>query len=121
VTESERAAAAACIGAADVDLGVVQVMLDTDEAPPLEAARLLLGSVETELGRLASAAETDTETARRLLSVRDDLSGYLLAAGALETAGAPTDGVVRMLRRAVGNARAGLDVAGPTPVGAIRR
>jgi len=110
VTESQRAAAAASIDAADVDLGVVQALLDTDEAPPLEAARHLLGSVESELGRLASAAETDTETARRLLSVRADLSGHLLAAGALETAGAPADGVARMLRRAAEMTRVGLGV-----------
>jgi hypothetical protein len=121
MTGPQQAAAAASIDAADVDLGVVQALLATNETPPLDAARHLLGTVESELGRLASAAETDTETARRLLSVRADLSGHLLAAGALETAGAPTDGVARMLRRAAGIARAGLGSAGRMPVGATRR
>jgi len=119
VTPSERAATAAEIDAADVELGVAQTLL-TDDAPEVDAARYLLASVEAALGRLASAPDTDTETAGHLLSVRADLCGHLLAAGALETAGAPLDGVARMLRRAAGTARTGLG-ADRSPVGAGRR
>jgi len=112
-------ATAASIDAADVDLGVAETLLDSDIAPSVEAARALLSSVERSLGRLASAPDTDTGTAGQLLSVRADLSGHLLAAGALETAGAPVDGVARMLRRAAGIARIGLGAfEGRTPVGA---
>ena len=113
----ERAATAARIDAADVDLGAAQTLLEADDPRALEAARQLLTAIEADLGRMASAADTDT--ARQLLSVRADLSGHLLSAGALETAGAPADGVMRMLRRATGIARAGLWLAAPrTPVGA---
>ena len=119
MTEPERSATAAGIDAADVELGVAQTLL-ADDVPAVDAARYLLASVDAALGRLASAPETDTETAGHLLSVRADLSGHLLAAGALETAGAPADGVARMLRRAAGIARAGLG-AERTPVGAGRR
>jgi hypothetical protein len=122
VTETERPAAAAGIDAADVELGVAQTLLQADDAVAMDAARHLLAAVDAALGRLASSAETDTDTAGHLLSVRADLSGHLLAAGALETAGAPADGVARMLRRAAGTARAGLGVAsGRAPVGAGRR
>lgn len=121
MTEPERAAAAALIDAADVDLGVAQTLLEADHPRALDTARELLSAIEADLGRMASAPDTDTETARRLLSVRADLSGHLLAAGALETAGAPADGVTRMLRRATGIARAGLWLAAPSPVGAGRR
>jgi hypothetical protein len=115
------AAAAAGLDAADVDLGVAQTLLEADHPRALDAARQLLTSIEADLGRLASAAETDTDTARDLLSVRADLSGHLLAAGALETAGAPVDGVARMLRRAAGTARAGLAARRRrAPVGAGR-
>ena len=115
----ERAATAARIDAADVDLDAAQTLLEADNPRAREAARQLLTAIEADLGLMASAADTDTETARQLLSVRADLSGHLLAAGALETAGAPADGVTRMLRRATGIARAGLWLAAPrTPVGA---
>lgn len=119
MTEPGRAATAAGIDAADVDLGVVQTLLQSEDAVAVEAATSLLFSVDRSLGRLASAPDTDTDTARRLLSVRADLSGHLLAAGALETAGAPADGVARMLRRAAEIARTGLGVR--APVGAGRR
>jgi hypothetical protein len=119
VTAPGRTAAAAAIDAAEAELGVVQALLLSDDGPAVDAARHLLASIEAQLGRLASAADTDTETAARLVSVRADLSGHLLAAGALENAGAPPDGVARMLRRAVGTARDGL--APRTPVGAGRR
>jgi hypothetical protein len=119
VTQPERSVAAVAIDAADVELDVAQTLLQADGTPAVDAARHLLASVDAVLGRLASAPETDTETAGHLLSVRADLSGHLLAAGALETAGAPADGVARMLRRAAGVARAGLTVAAErTPVGA---
>ena len=122
MTAPERPATAAGIDAADVDLGVAETLLQADDTLAVDAARNLLASVDAALGRLASSAETDTDTAGHLLSVRADLSGHLLAAGALETAGAPADGVARMLRRAAGIARAGLGVAsGRTPVGAGRR
>lgn len=120
--QPEQAAAAAVIDAADVELGVAELLLRAGDASAVDAARLLLTSVEAELGRLASRAETDTDTARQLVSVRSDLSGHLLAAGALETAGAPADGVARMLRRAAGIARAGLSAERlRTPVGAAQR
>ena len=124
MTRPEDAATAAGIDAADVELSVAQTLLHSEDGAAVDAARHLLTSVEAELGRLASATETDTETAGRLVTVRADLSGHLLAAGALETAGAPADGVARMLRRAAGIARAGLAASGapePTPVGAGRR
>jgi hypothetical protein len=122
VIQPEQAAAAAVIDAADVELGVAELLLRAGDASAVDAARLLLTSVEAELGRLASRAETDTDTARQLVSVRSDLSGHLLAAGALETAGAPADGVARMLRRAAGIARAGLSAERlRTPVGAAQR
>ena len=117
----EQAATAAGIDAADVELAVAETLLHSDDALAVDDARHVLASVEADLGRLASAADTDTETARDLLTVRADLSGHLLAAGALETAGAPTDGVARMLRRAAGIARAGLSGRlRRTPVGAGR-
>jgi hypothetical protein len=122
VTEPEQAAAAAGISAADAQLGVAQSLLQSDDGAAVDAARRRLAAVEAELGRLASAIETDTATARHLLSVRADLSGHLLAAGALETAGAPAGGVARMLRRAVGIARGGLAAhLWRTPVGAGQR
>lgn len=122
MTGPDPAAAAARIDAADLDLEVAQTLLEADDPRALDAARQLLMSIEADLGRMASAADTDTDTARQLLSVRADLSGHLLAAGALETAGAPADGVTRMLRKATGIARAGLWLAAPpTPVGAGRR
>jgi hypothetical protein len=121
VTDPERAAAAAGLDAADVDLSVAQALLQSEEASAVDAARALLASVDGELERLASASATETRTARELLSVRADLSGHLLAAGALETAGAPADGVARMLRRAANIARAGLADALRRPVGAGQR
>ena len=119
----EQTATAASIDAADVELGVAQTLLLSEDDEAVEAARHVLSTVEADLGRLASATDTDTDTARQLLSVRADLSGHLLAAGALETAGAPADGVARMLKRAAGAARAGLPAGKrrwPTPVGAGR-
>jgi hypothetical protein len=122
VTGPERSAAAAGIDAADVELRVAQSLLQSADVTSVDAARHLLGSVEAALGRLASASDTETETARQLLSVRADLSGHLLAAGALETAGAPADGVARMLKRAAGIARAGLAAdRWCAPVGAGQR
>lgn len=122
MTDLERAAAAAAMDAADVELGVAETLLRVGDAAAVDAARLLLASVEAELAHLASGPDTDNETARHLLSVRSDMGGHLLAAGALETAGAPTDGVARMLRRAAGIARTGLAAhAWRTPVGAGQR
>ena len=112
-----REGTAAELDAADVELGAAQALLESDGAASVDAARYLLASVEAALGRLASAPDTDTETARHLLSVRADLSGHLLAAGALETAGAPADGVARMLRRAAEIARTGLGVCAPVGAG----
>ena len=112
---SEQTATAAGIDAADAELGVAEMLLHSEDGV-VDTARQLLTAVEVELGRLASTAETDTETAGRLLSVRADLSGHLLAAGALETAGAPPNGVARMLRRAARAARAGLASGTRTPV-----
>lgn len=108
MTTSEWAATADEIDAAEVELAVAEALLHSGDALAVDDARHVLACVEADLGRLASAAYTDTETARRLLMVRADLSGHLLAAGALETAGAPVDGVARMLRRAAGTARVGL-------------
>jgi len=105
VTAPDPTASAVAIDTAEVELSVADALLRSVDATSLDAARHLLASVESELGRVASAADTDTDTARRLLSVRADISGHLLAAGALETAGAPADGVARMLRRAAGVAR----------------
>jgi hypothetical protein len=117
VTDPKLAAAAAGIDAADVDLGTAQTLLHSDDAVAVDAATALLFSVERSLGRLASAPDTDTDTAGHLLSVRADLSGHLLAAGALETAGAPADGVARMLRRAAEIARVGLSARAPVGAG----
>jgi len=113
VTNPKRSATEAGIDAADVDLGVAQTLLQSEDAAAVAAATALLFSVERSLGRLASAPEADTDTAGHLLTVRADLSGHLLAAGALEAAGAPTGGVARMLRRAAEIARAGLGVRAP--------
>ncbi|MBV8560367.1 MAG: hypothetical protein JO050_06310 [Acidimicrobiia bacterium] len=122
MTGPEQAATAAGIDAADVELAVAETLLHSDDALAVDDARHVLTSVEADLGRLASAPDTDTDTARQLLTVRADLSGHLLAAGALETAGAPADGVARMLRRAAGTARAGLSGGfWRAPVGAGRR
>ena len=117
---SERTVTADGIDAADAELGVAETLLHSEDGVAVDTARQLLTAVEAELGRLASTAETDTETAGRLLSVRADLSGHLLAAGALETAGAPLSGIARMLRRAARAARAGLASGTRTPVGAGR-
>ena len=117
MTEPRPAATDTDIDAADGDLGVVQTLLQSDDAVAVEAATALLFSVDRALRTLASAPDTDTETARRLLSIRADLSGHLLAAGALETAGAPAAGVARMLRRAAEIARAGLGMRAPVGVG----
>ena len=117
MTDPDRAAITADINAADVDLGVAQTLLHLEDAVAVEAATALLFSVDRALRLLASAPDIDTETARRVLSIRADLSGHLLAAGALETAGAPAAGVARMLRRAAEIARAGLGVLAPVGAG----
>src|SRR5690242_14422603 len=68
----------------------------------------MLGSVEMLLGHLAIERGIETDLADRLLSLRDDLGGHLLAAAALDDVGVPSRAAVELLRRAADTTQAGL-------------
>jgi hypothetical protein len=86
----------------DRKLRVVERLLDSAADDPLhrEEATALLASVESALGQLLREVDTDAATAGRLLGLRDDLGGYLLAAAHLDAVGGPPDTAVDLLRRA---------------------
>jgi hypothetical protein len=118
---TERAPGAV-IAALESDLAIARALLVSDDRDAVDAAGKLLAGVDAALGQLVSDVDADTETARRLLSVRADLSGHLLAAGALDSAGAHMGVAARMLRRAAGKALEGLEEGelDRSPVGAGR-
>ena len=101
VAQSRLTVLEARLGAADRALG----------SRPQDAAvadvTVLLTRVASELAELAAMA--DTATAAKLTALRSDVSGHLLAAATLESAGAPARACLGMLRRATDAARAGLD------------
>jgi len=96
-------------------LGVVDARLDAAErvlrsratGSAVADVTVLLTHVASDLADMAAAA--DTRTAAQLTALRSDVSGHLLAAGSLESAGAPVSAAVAMLRRATRAARAGLE------------
>jgi hypothetical protein len=91
-------------------LGVAHHLLGRAEADPArrDLAARLLGSVETALGRLAVDQGVDTTTADRLLDLRDDLGGHLLAAATLDDVGVPSGAATELLKRAAESTQAGL-------------
>ncbi|MBV8690429.1 MAG: hypothetical protein JO054_10220 [Actinobacteria bacterium] len=68
----------------------------------------MLGSVEALLGHLAIERGIETNLADRLLGLRDDLGGHLLAAATLDDVGVPSHAAVELLRRAADTTQAGL-------------
>jgi hypothetical protein len=68
----------------------------------------VLGSVEMLLGHLAIDRRIQTDIADRLLALRDDLGGHLLAAATLDDVGVPSRAAVELLRRAADTTQAGL-------------
>ena len=96
------------LGVVDARLEAVDRVLRsraTDSA--VADVTVLLTHVTSDLADMAAAA--DTRTAAKLTTVRSDVSGHLLAAASLESAGAPASAAVAMLRRATSAARAGLE------------
>jgi hypothetical protein len=80
----------------------------------MERVTDVLATVEDVLGRLATDESIGGDTARRLFTLRDDLSAQLLAAATLEEIELPRDAVVALLRKAAESAGAGLEgLAGP--------
>jgi hypothetical protein len=75
--------------------------------PAWEAERIL-AEVEDVLARLAGDAGIDEKTARKLLAVRDELGGHLLAVARVEGIDLPAHVVVGILRRAAETTRDGL-------------
>ena len=95
--------------ALDRQLLFVQRLLadDADDARTrLEAIRLLR-DVERALARWAAEAQSRAFAAR-LLGVRAELKGHLVAAATLEEVGRPPRGAAGMLKRAVQTTRFGL-------------
>jgi hypothetical protein len=100
---------------AEPRLAVVDARLNAAEralrSRPTDSAAadvtVLLTHVASDLADMAAAA--DTGTAAKLTTLRSDVSGHLLAAATLESAGAPTSATVAMLRRATLAARTGLE------------
>ena len=74
----------------------------------LEAQQVLV-TAEDLLGGLVSEASIDGHTAQVLLSLRDQLAGYLLAAELLADIEHLSDARVQVLRRGAVEATAGLD------------
>ena len=108
---------------AEPRLAVLGARLDTAERelrkPPTEGVAsdvsVLLGHVAADLVDMAALA--NTATAASLSATRADVSGHLLAAATLESAGAPASTTVAMLRRATRAARSGLEATyGPLTI-----
>ena len=93
----------------DRQLLFVQRLLaeDGDDARSREEAIRLLRDVERGLARWAAEAPSRAFAAR-LLGVRGDLNGHLVAAATLEDVGRPPRGAAGMLKRAVQTTRVGL-------------
>jgi hypothetical protein len=91
-------------------LGVAQQLLSQarGDRGRRDRAIELLGSVENALARLAVERAIDTDTADRLLGLRDDLGGHLLAAATLDDVGVPSGAAVELLKRAADATQAGL-------------
>jgi hypothetical protein len=68
----------------------------------------MLGTVEALLGHLAIERGIETDVADRLLGLRDDLGGHLLAAATLDDVGVPSHAGLELLRRAADTTQAGL-------------
>jgi hypothetical protein len=87
---------------------VERLLADEGEHPESrQVAMSLLRDVEEALARWASDVDSRA-FAGRLLGVRAELSGHLLAASTLEEIGPPATGGARLLRRAVETTRTGL-------------
>jgi hypothetical protein len=80
---------------------------DGDDGRSREEAIRLLRGVEQSLSRWALDAPSRAFAAR-LLRVRSDLRGHLVAAATLEEFGQPPRGATGMLKRAVDTTRIGL-------------
>jgi hypothetical protein len=78
-----------------------------DSQPAREAERILT-EVEDVLARLAGDAGVDESMARKLLAVRDELGGHLLAVARVEGIDLPSHVIVGILRRAAETTRDGL-------------
>jgi hypothetical protein len=77
-----------------------------------EDAERCLSQIEDLLADLAWASDVGDTAGSRLLAVRDELSGYLLAVAALYAIGLSADAVPDVLRRAAGAVRAGIAALG---------
>lgn len=91
-------------------LAVAQHLLSQAEgdAGRRDLASEMLGTVEALLGHLAVDRGVETDVADRLLNLRDDLGGHLLAAATLDDVGVPSRAAVELLRRAADTTQAGL-------------
>jgi hypothetical protein len=82
----------------------------------VDRAVSLLRGADNALLALACAVTTDARTAGRLLALRDDLSGHLLAAVLCTDAGCVCDASEEILQRGVQVTSAGLRaIASPPP------
>jgi len=92
----------------DARLGAAERVLRSRATDSAAAdVTVLLTHIASDLADMAAAA--DTGTAAKLTTLRSDVSGHLLAAATLESAGAPASAIVAMLRRATDAARTGLE------------
>ena len=81
---------------------------DGDDPYRRDVALALLQELADVMGELACLPDTDARTAGQLQRLRDDLSGHLRAAAALDESGLPASTALDMLRRGAVLTLAGL-------------